>query len=176
VAGVKKLLLGGIWVCAVTSASVYFASWNAGTASAPAEEAYLQGLDYVKTRQITVPRIAEGKIQGYVIARFVFTVDAQALRQLAVPPEVFVVDEAFRAIYGEDKLDFADLRKVDLSGLAAMIATKVNDRVQPELVKEVLVEQFDYVPYSTIGSPTVPPGISAPSATETQDAHEAAEH
>ncbi len=153
----KKLLLGGIWVCAVTSGAVYFASWNAGGASVASEEAYLQGIDYVKTRQITVPRISEGKIQGYVIARFVFTVDAQTARELAVPPEIFVVDEAFRAIYGDDKLDFDHLERVDLSGLTTRIVTNVNDRVQPDLVEEVLVEQFDYVPYASLTSPSSPP-------------------
>jgi hypothetical protein len=171
VAGVKKLLLGGIWVCAVTSASVYFASWNAGSSSAPAEEAILQGIDYVKTRQITVPRIAEGKIQGYVVARFVFTVDAQALHQLAVPPEVFVVDEAFRAIYGDDKLNFDDLQKLELAELTDTITASVNERVQSDLVKETLVEQFDYVPYSSIGRPTVPVADVAESAPEGGDTH-----
>jgi hypothetical protein len=173
---VKKLLLGGVWVCAVTSASVYFASWNAGGASAPTEEAYLKGIDYVKTRQITVPRIADGKIQGYVIARFVFTVDAMAVRQLAVPPEVFVVDEAFRAIYADDKLDFEDLQKVDLSGLTRMITERVNERVQPSLVEETLIEQFDYVPYSSLESGTGTPGDSARDALESSHAERAAPH
>ena len=169
----KKLLLGGIWVCAVTSASVYFASWNAGGGAASAEDAYMQGLDYIKTQQITVPRIAQGKIQGYVLARFVFTVDAKALRQLTVPPEVFVVDEAFRAIYGEDELNFEDLQKVDLSGLTQQITAKVNARVQPELVKETLVEQFDYVPYASIGTTKPPP--AAPEAIDSS-ADNAATH
>jgi hypothetical protein len=158
---VKKLLLGGIWVCAVTSASVYFASWNAGGASVASEEALLQGIDYVKTRQITVPRISEGRIQGYVIARFVFTVDAQTARDLAVPPEIFVVDEAFRTIYGDDKLDFDHLEKVDLPGLTARITTNVNERLQPDLIKEILVEQFDYVPYDSLISPAVSPADHA---------------
>jgi hypothetical protein len=173
---VKKLLLGGVWVCAVTSASVYFASWNAGGASAPAEEPYLQGIDYVKTRQITVPRISDGKIQGYVIARFVFTVDAQALRQLAVPPEVFVVDEAFRAIYGDENLDFEDLKKLDLPALTKLITERVNERVQPDLVEETLVEQFDYVPYSSLENATGTPGDGARSAIEGSAPEPAAAH
>ena len=172
----KKLLLGGVWVCAVTSAAVYFASLQAGGAAAPAEEPYLQGIDYVKTRQITVPRISDGKIQGYVLARFVFTVDAQAVRQLAVPPEVFVVDEAFRAIYGDDKLDFENLQKLDLSGLTQMITDRVNARVQPELVQETLVEQFDYVPFSTLERGGGPPSGSAIEALEGSHAEPAAHH
>jgi hypothetical protein len=173
---VKKLLLGGVWVCAVTSAAVYFASLQAGGASAPAEEAYLQGIDYVKTRQITVPRISDGKIQGYVLARFVFTVDAQAVRQLAVPPEVFVVDEAFRAIYADDKLDFENLQKLDLSGLTQMITDRVNERVQPDLVEETLVEQFDFVPYTALASGTGTPGDGAIQALEDSHAEPAAHH
>ena len=172
----KKLLLGGIWVCAVTSASVYFASWNAGGATAPSEEAYLNGIDFVKTRQITVPRIADGKIQGYVIARFVFTAKAQALRQLAVPPEVFVVDEAFRAIYSDENLDFTDLKKLDLAGLTQLITDRVNERVQPGLVEETLVEQFDYVPYSSLESGQGTPADGARSVLENAPAEPAAAH
>ena len=171
----KKLLLGGVWVCAVTSAAVYFASLQAGGAAAPAEESYLKGVDYVKTRQITVPRISDGRIQGYVLARFVFTVDAQAVRQLAVPPEVFVVDEAFRAIYGDDRIDFANLQKLDLSSLTQMITDRVNERVQPNLVEETLVEQFDYVPYSAIERGTAAPSDAAIQALESP-AGESAEH
>lgn len=172
----KKLLLGGVWVCAVTSASVYVASLNAGGAAAPAEEAYLKGIDFVKTRQITVPRIADGEIQGYVIARFVFTVHAQAVRKLAVPPEVFVVDEAFRAIYGDDKLDFENLQKVDLSALTQMITDRVNERVQPDLVEETLVEQFDFVPYSALENGTGTPGDSARDALTSRAEPAAAPH
>jgi hypothetical protein len=161
---VKKLLLGGIWVCAVTSASVYFASWNAGGASLAPEDAYLQGIDYVKTRQITVPRISEGRIQGYVIARFVFTVDAQTAHAMAVPPEIFVVDEAFRTIYGDENIDFDRLERVDLSGLTSTITQRVNERLQPELVKETLVEQFDYVPYSSLNSHAVDPSAHVESS------------
>ena len=172
----KKLLLGGVWVCAVTSASVYVASLNAGGAAAPAEDAYLQGIDYVKTRQITVPRISKGEIQGYLIARFVFTMDAQAVRQLAVPPEVFVVDEAFRAIYDDEKLDFDNLQKLDLSGLTQMITDRVNERVQPELVHETLVEQFDYVPYSSIENGTGTPSEAAREVLESSHDEPAAQH
>lgn len=137
-------------MCAVTSASVYFASLFAGGAAPAAEQPVLKGLDYVKTRQITVPRISDGKIQGYVIARFVFTVDAETLQHLSVPPEIFVVDEAFQVIYGDERLDFGNLKKVDLSELAKVITANANERLEPDLIKETLVEQFDYVPYGSL--------------------------
>lgn len=153
----KHLLFGGVWVCVVTLAAVYFAATSAGGAAASADKPPLHGLDYVKTRQISVPRIADGEIQGYVVARFVFTIDAEMKRDLPVPPEVFVVDEAFRAIYGDEKIDFANVQKTDLSFLTTGITEGVNARLQPGLIQETLIEQFNYVPFEAIGQ-----GLPAP--------------
>ena len=64
----------------------------------PADE-FFGGLDYVKTNIMSVPIISDGAIQGYLIAQFVFTADGKVLRQLSVPPELFLTDEAFRTIF-----------------------------------------------------------------------------
>lgn len=162
----KKLLLGGIWVCAVTVAAVYLATISARGAPPAEPEAHLQGLDYVKTRQISVPKISEGKIQGYVVIRLVFTIDADAKRKLPVPPEVFIVDEAFRAIYRDESIDFSQLAKTDLNKFTQSISDRVNERLTPGLIRETLVEQFDYVPYDAIqyGEPT-PAGLAREVAT-----------
>ena len=72
----------------------------------------LEGLVYEKTKVINVPMIAEGSVQGYIVAQLVFTADAKVLRQLPVPPEAFVVDEAFRSIYGDQKTRFQESRPV----------------------------------------------------------------
>lgn len=168
-----KLLLGGIWICAVTASSVYMASsWRTGATVAASGEPYMQGLDYEKTRQITVPKISGGGIQGYVVAQFVFTADAGTLRKLAVPPEVFVVDEAFRAIYEDDEIDFDNLEKQDLSALTTMITERVNARVQSDLVQETLVEQFDYFVHGQIEGQPLAPSQRAPAGAGTgQPAH-----
>lgn len=158
-----RLLAGGVWICAVTAASTYMASsWVTGATAAAPHEPYMQGIDYEKTRQITVPKISDGKIQGYVVAQFVFTADAATLRQLSVPPELFVVDEAFRTIYADDELDFENLEKGDLSALTAAITERVNERVQAKLVQDTLVEQFYYVPYDQAGG--VPPTVTVPAS------------
>lgn len=145
----RNLLLAGAWVGAVTIASVY-ASSTGSFLSLLSREPALQGMVYVKTRPINVPRISDGRIEGYVIAQFVFTMDAKARRNLSVPMEVFVVDEAFRAIYDDEAIQFADLRKTDLEALTSALTARVNARLEADFLKETLIEQFDYIPYETI--------------------------
>jgi hypothetical protein len=89
--------------------------------------------------------VESGAVQGYIVARFVYTVEARTMHQLTVPPEPFVVDEAFRRIYADDKLDFRKLARYDLSVLTAGIKQRVNERMQADIVQDVLVEDFNYV-------------------------------
>jgi hypothetical protein len=67
------------------------------------------------------------------------------LRQLPVPPEPFVIDEAFRNIYGDPKLDFKNLARYDLAQFAQTIRSQVNKRLQTDAVQDVLVQEFNYV-------------------------------
>ncbi|EAS51676.1 conserved hypothetical protein [Aurantimonas manganoxydans SI85-9A1] len=140
-----KLLAVGLWVCAVTLGSSYvMASIN----SAPSEEAepnYFEGLDYRKTENITIPMIKDSAIRGYILARFVYTIDGKTVAQLKVPPDPFILDEAFRRLYTTDGFDFDEPTRFDLSSLTDGIRDAVNARYSEELVKEILVDQFDYI-------------------------------
>ncbi len=83
---------------------------------------------------------------GYVIAQFVFTVDGVTVRKLSVPPDVFLVDEAYRAIFASgQKIDFKRLDKYNVDELTKRMAAKVNERFKAELMKDVLVEQLNYL-------------------------------
>ena len=145
-------VLTGLWVCLITLVSCYGAvSWRAAAAAnGPVDEPELHGLDYQKTRLINVPMIADGAVQGYVVAQFVFTGDAATLKELSVPPEVFVADEAFRMLYADEKLDFANLKKYDLTALTSAITRSVNDRFGADILQEVLVEEFNFVAKSDV--------------------------
>jgi hypothetical protein len=141
-----KFLLSGIWICAITLISSYTAaSWKADSGADTGALENLKGLNYEKTGPINVPMIQEGAVQGYVVAQFVFTADAKVLGKLSVPPHPFVLDEAFRAIYADERLDFRDLQKFDLAGLTKLVVERVNARFGTELLKDLLVEQFAYV-------------------------------
>lgn len=143
---IVRLLLAGVWACIVTvGASLALSYWKEGHAAPATKQEYAGGLVYEKTRVINVPMIAEGSVQGYIVAQFVFTADATVLRQLPVPPEAFVVDEAFRNIYSDENLDFKNLARFDLAHFARMVRERVNKRLQAEVLQDVLVQDFNYV-------------------------------
>ena len=141
-----RLLLIGLWVCILTAGTSYaVAFWKENGSLLPQKEEYLDGLQYQKTRALSVPMVENGAVQGYIIARFVYTVEARTMHQLSVPPEPFVVDEAFRRIYADERLDFRKLARYDLSNLTASIKQHVNERMQADVIQDVLVEDFNYV-------------------------------
>ncbi|NIX78404.1 hypothetical protein [Microvirga terricola] len=140
-----RILVTGFWICAITLISCYAAVyWGTGVKFAKKEE-YLEGLEYQKVRVINVPIIAEGAVQGYVVANLVFTADAKTLRSLPVPPNTFIIDETFRQIYTDEKLDFRKLSKYDVSALLKNIRVSVNERLGADIVKDVLIENFNFV-------------------------------
>lgn len=139
-----RILVTGFWICAITLLSCYAAVyWGMGGKSA--KEEYLEGLEYQKVRAINVPIIAEGAVQGYVVANLVFTADARTLRSLSVPPHAFLIDETFRLIYSDPALDFRNLAKYDVNALLANIRKSVNERMGADIVREILIESFNFV-------------------------------
>lgn len=141
-----KLLIIGVWACVVTLGSSYVVfSMSAPEAHGEVESDFYDGLDYRSTGAITVPIIADKAIKGYVLARFVYTIDGKTVAQLKVPPDPFILDEAFRRLYTTDGFDFDEPTRFDLSSLTDGIRDAVNARYSEELVKEILVDQFDYI-------------------------------
>jgi len=143
---IVRLLLAGVWACIVTvGASLALSYWKESHTALGAKQAYAEGLVSEKTRIINVPMIAEGSVQGYIVAQFAFTADSTMLRQQPVPPETYVVDEAFRNIYADEKLDFKNLSRYDLALLTRTVREHVNKRLQADVLQDVLVQDFNYV-------------------------------
>jgi hypothetical protein len=141
-----KLIASGLWVCLVTLLSAYAAvSWQTARAPETETQKLFGGLESVRTRMISVPIVADGAIHGYVMAQFVFTVDAKVLKRLSVKPDVFLLDEAFKAIYAGESIDFRQVKKQDLPGLSKQIADGVNKRLGTHLIDDVLVQELNYI-------------------------------
>lgn len=142
----KTVLLVGAWLSAVTLGSAYLgATWTTSGPAVAEAQPYLEGLDFEETKAINVPILADGAVAGYVVAQFVFTADAKTLKGLTVTPHAFVQDEALRAIYANDQINFAKLQRMDLDALRLRIRERVNARFGGDLVKDVLVKEFNYV-------------------------------
>ena len=148
----KKLLVLGVWLVAVSLGTSYVvASVMSGPAPEKGPSTYFAGLDYRRTDGISIPMIQDGAVRGYVLARFVYTIDGEVLASLAVPPEPFVLDEAFRTIYSMEGFDATRPERYDLAGLTSKIRDSVNARFGTAIVREVLVEQFDFLPKDELG-------------------------
>jgi hypothetical protein len=145
---VLKYIFIGIWVCGVTLGSAYGVMyWQAQSryhaADKPKEKVELE---QVKTKIISVPIVYEGKVRGYVLAQFTFTIEASMLKDLEIKPDIYFVDEAFRIIYSGDIVNFTTLRKPDIPALAKVIKDSVNKRLGKDLVREVFVQELNYIP------------------------------
>lgn len=148
-----KIIAIGVWIVVATLGSSYVAaSMSAPTApEVPPDPTYFAGLDYRTTEVITVPIIAKNAIRGYVLAAFVYTIDGETVSKLAVPPDPFIMDEAFRAVYSASNFDFEKAEQFDLVALTGSIRDAVNARYQKEIIREVLIQQFDFLPKEDVG-------------------------
>jgi hypothetical protein len=180
-----KLILSGLWVCLVTLLSTYgVITWHgpvatatppppaqqpalaAGPASKPKPKsehdaaALLAGMESIKTKMISVPVVTDNAVQGYVMAQFVITVDSKEMKRFTIKPDIFLVDEAFRAIFSGGTIDFRSFKKQDLAGLTKQIAGNVNQRLGVRIVEDVLVHELSYIPKDQVrgGQATERPG------------------
>jgi len=142
-----RLVATGLWICFVTVLSSYAATlWQTQTAPESEVDKLFGGLKSMQTSIISVPVVVAGAVQGYVLAQFTFTMNANTLGRMSVKPDVFLLDAAFRAIYSGDAAALRGSRKQDLQALTAAIKSRVNERFGSALVEDVLIEQYNYMP------------------------------
>lgn len=140
-----RTLFIGLWVCIVSLGSTYGgAYWRTRQSAAPAEE-HAEKLDVRKLKPLTVPVIAGGLLKGYVSAEFTMVAPQADKHDPGLDPESFFLDEAFRLIYAETKIDFTDVQKADLNALTKQITANVNQRMGKVVVKETLLRNFTFV-------------------------------
>ncbi len=139
-----KAFFVGLWVLVVALGTCYAVAKLAvpgrGDAGAPAP-----ALQVEKTRVLNVPMIAGGQIRGFVVAQFNYTVDGAKVKTLGVTPDVFLLDEAFRTIYTDDKLDFLHLAKYDINGFTRHLVEATNRRLGATVVHDVLIQDFTFI-------------------------------
>jgi flagellar basal body-associated protein FliL len=144
---VIKTLLIGLWVCIVALGSSYFfVQMNNSSAAHAPSEAEVEVIEFIKTDMVSVPVIREGKVQGYLVAQLSFAMNKTATKKLAFEPAPYLVDVAYRALYENSAIDFAQLQPQDLTLLAKKILEGANAKLGGEVVKDVLMNEINYVP------------------------------
>jgi hypothetical protein len=145
-----KLVLIGFWACLMTLASSYAATyWKSAQGKAASAE-QVQNVEYRKTREFTVPRISDGAIQGYIIAQLSYSIDASVSKNQSAPLDAFLLDEAYRYIYSDDSIDFGTLKKYDFPKFKKTLIQNVNARLDSNLIKDVLIQEFTYMTKSDL--------------------------
>jgi hypothetical protein len=145
-----RLVFIGIWGCLVTLGSAYGAMlWQKSRLATASTDAHA-GFEMRKTRLLSVPMIADGKVTGYVVAQFSYTVDPRVVQRIGLPPDIYLLDEAFKSLYGDPDLDFRHLEKYDVAALTRKLALRVNARLNAKAVGDVLLQEFNYVGKSDV--------------------------
>lgn len=141
-----KFVVSALWISAATVGAVFWSFQNSGKSdeAAPAP-ALFGGLDYVKTDIITVPVVRDAKVDGYFIARLVFTAEAARLNKLSVPATALITDEVYSYLYSTPQIDFTGQAPINIDKFRQGVRDAVNARAGEKLIHEVLVEQVDFL-------------------------------
>ena len=141
-----RTIVIGLWICAVALGSLFFAvRQNDGSSGeVKAEAGGFGGLDYVKSDVMSVPIISNGSVAGYVVTQLVYTIDSNIRKKITVPLEYFISDEIFRKFYGSYS-DTKEVEKVKFEDVRASVITDLNARFPEPVIKDLLVEQFNYI-------------------------------
>ncbi|MBB3233693.1 hypothetical protein [Phyllobacterium endophyticum] len=138
-----RILLIGLWICAVALGSLYVAVWQNSATAAVGSEA-IEILDDGKTDVFSVPIIIDNAVQGYVVSQLAYTLDHGVNASFGIPVSYFINDEIFRQFYGHYS-DVKEVQKVNFDDVRKAIIDGVNARFPQPLVKDLLVEQFNYI-------------------------------
>jgi flagellar basal body-associated protein FliL len=177
-----KLIAVGVWICAATLGAVFFAFQSAGTsaeaeAKQEASPTMMGGLDYVKTEVMSVPLIQEGEVQGYFLSRLVYTVNPEEMKKLTVPAQAIITDAVYSYVYSSPEVDFTRADRLDVDAFRNNLRERINAQVQHDLVKDVLIEQVDYLTKAEIRDNAIKRRkVVAERRKEADPAHEEAAH
>lgn len=145
-----KLVFVGVWVILVTAGatfgSVYLGKSRAGEKGKPPD----LGVEEITAEMTSVPIIRGDAVAGYVVFQLSFAADRALLDEKKLDPLPFLKDATFRVIFTSVETDFKRLKPADLNRLTDAIAKEANRRLGQPLVREVLLQQLNYVPKEDI--------------------------
>jgi hypothetical protein len=156
-----KLIVTGVWVAVVTLGSVYF-SIQMATAEDPeldaAKKKAVQQL--VKGEMNTYPVIAQGRVEGYFLARMSFIADKTKLTKVKLPIVELLTDEMYTELVGDKVIRVTENRNFDLKAFKDRVKQSMNQKLDAEVILDVIVEQIDYITKEELQESIANPGAS----------------
>lgn len=156
-----KLIITGIWVAAVTLGSVYFSIQMSMPPDPNAEEAAKKAVqELVRGEVVTYPVIAQGRVEGYFLARTSFIADKSKLGDITLPIPEMLTDEMYTELVGDKVIRVTDNRNFDLKAFKGRVKEALNHKLGAEVVLDVVVEQIDYITKEELQDSIKKPGSS----------------
>ncbi|WP_181257152.1 hypothetical protein [Pseudaminobacter soli (ex Li et al. 2025)] len=142
-----KFIGAAVWICLVTLGAVFYSFKTPHPqADAASPPPLLGGLKYVKTNVITVPLFNKAaSVEGYFLARLVYTADPKELKKLTVPVDSLITDQVYTYLYANPEIDYSKRDNLDLDAFRNGIRETVNSRIGQEMIHDVIVEQIDFL-------------------------------
>ena len=140
-----KMILVAIWCSAMVAAGGFGAEYVMKMKAAKENAKPEIALETRKTRELNVPIIRDGAVKGYVVVQLNYVVDVEAAKKLPAAPDPFVIDETFQYIYGDEKIDFAHLDKLDLGKMTESLIQRVNTRLRANVITDMGVIECNFL-------------------------------
>ncbi|MFN3890863.1 MAG: hypothetical protein ACK4MV_10740 [Beijerinckiaceae bacterium] len=126
------------------------ANWSTGVMIRPSESVVEKPvkpqLEVKKAGGLNVPILRQGALQGYMVVQLGYSIEVRTDAPAAGAIEGILLDEAFRAIYADSRLDHKSLQSYDFAGLTKQLRESVRRRISADGLKEVLIQEFNFVP------------------------------
>jgi hypothetical protein len=145
-----KVLLVGIWACLATLGGVYLSAYLAQPASTADNQDAVVAATIVRGSAISLPVINGGAVEGYFLGKISLAVDSDKVKSVALPLDAVLTDELFSLLMGSKLIDLKRLDSFDPQALRTRIKEGMNGKLGGEVVRDVLVEQLDYMSKETV--------------------------
>ena len=140
-----RIIMIGFWACLTTLAAGYATTHFRAMATHPAVAEATVPKELKKTKEFNVPKIRDGVVKGYVVAQLSYVVDNAAAAKAPLPPDAFIVDEAFRYVYDDPSIDFDHLETFDLTKLTKTLIKNVNARLGADVITDIGIQEFTFL-------------------------------
>ena len=140
-----RIILVGVWACLMTLAASYTVSHFREAAAAKPAAAATAGREARKTKEISIPKIRDGVVKGYIVLQLSYVVDTEAAKKSPVPAEAFMVDEGFRYIYDDESIDFDHLEAFDIGKMTKALIKNVNARMNANVVVDAGIQELTFL-------------------------------
>ncbi len=140
-----KILLVGLWVCALTLGGVYAAVSLGGKPDENAEAKVETPTEYVSGETLSLPVVSDGEVSGYFLARLSVIVDSDKAKKIHVPVAPYITDQLFGLLVGDKLIDLPNTGRLDVAVFKTRVKDGINAQFGEEIVTGVIVEQLDYL-------------------------------